>query len=307
MRALDKKRHGCEKRIAVNKSWEGYMPEKIKVIIGPTAVGKTKYSIEQALKEGAEIISADSMQVYRQMDIGTAKPSSSEMHGVRHHLLDFINPDEDWNLHLFLQKARELLDKGKKYIVVGGTGLYIKALTHNYQTPLPTSIIAENRLLEALNTEGLASLYERLKVVDEATAEKVSPNDKFRIIRALAAYESSGIPISKQRNMDKDYYERFEITCLNMPRAVLYQRIEDRVDNMVSNGLLEEVSELLKRGYGESLSSMQALGYKEMIICLKGLLPFEEAVALIKKRTRNFAKRQLTWFRSFPAVKWLDL
>ncbi|MDD4528041.1 MAG: tRNA (adenosine(37)-N6)-dimethylallyltransferase MiaA [Candidatus Margulisbacteria bacterium] len=283
--------------------------KKIPVIIGATSVGKTNYSIGFALENNLEIISADSMQVYKQMNIGTAKPTKEEMGGINHHLMDIINPDEEWNLFKFVKQARQLLFATEKnYLVVGGTGLYIKALINNYGAPesLPDEIL-RSKYLAISSEKGVEALHNLLKGVDAVSAEKIKPRDEFRIIRALEVYEQTGIPFSQQKNMDTSFADKFRLICLDMDRALLYKRIGERVDKMVEKGLFTEVQMLLDKGYSKELTSMQALGYKEVIMHFEGLLSKADCLELIKKKTRNFAKRQLTWYRSFPNVEWITL
>ncbi len=283
--------------------------KKIPVIIGATSVGKTSYSIKFAKENGLEVISADSMQVYKYMNIGTAKPSKAEMGGVVHHLIDIIKPDEEWNLFKFAKRARKLIfETEKDYVVVGGTGLYIKSLIYNFAAP-ESSPSDEIRLkYQSISLEkGVEELYRLLKEVDPVSAEKVKPRDEFRIVRALEVYEQTGLPFSEQKNMDISFADKFQLICLDMDRAILYKRIGQRVDQMVEMGLFKEVTELLAKGYSKDLTSLQALGYKEVIMHFDGQLSKDECIELIKKRTRNFAKRQLTWYRSFPNVEWVSV
>ncbi len=282
---------------------------RIPIIIGATSVGKTKYSIEFALENNLEIISADSMQVYKYMDIGTAKPTKEEMAGINHHLMDIIEPDEEWNLFKFAKQARQLLfETDKKYVVVGGTGLYIKSLINNYAAPesSPNEELRSKYLVVSAK-QGVEELHRMLQRVDSVSAEKIKPRDEFRIIRALEVFELTGIPFSEQKNMDTSFAENFRLICLDMDRALLYKRIGERVDRMVEMGLFVEVQGLLAKGYSKDLTSLQALGYKEVIMHFEGLFSKDDCIELIKKKTRNFAKRQLTWYRSFPNVEWLTL
>lgn len=282
---------------------------KTKIIIGPTAIGKTKYAIELASKLDAEIISADSMQVYRHMNIGTAKPTKKELSKVKHHFISIINPDELWSLISFTRKACTLLkNKRKSYVVVGGTGLYIRALIYNFQTPeLTISPEIRKKLRQKLKDNGLDSLYQTLAQIDSLAAKRISSNDEYRIIRALEVYEQTGESFSKLQKQDYSFAKNFEITCLNTDRNIVYERINQRVDVMLQQGLIDEVQFLLKKGYSKKLNSLKALGYKEVIAYLDGELSLEESIELIKKRTRNFAKRQLTWYRSFPDINWVEV
>lgn len=283
---------------------EGCIP----IIIGPTAIGKTRFSIEMALNSGRDIVSADSMQVYRLMDIGTAKPDKAELSQVKHHLINIRMPDEEWNLHSFLQAVEELNLKPEKHMIVGGTGLYIRALIQEFQMPNITSdpklrVSLRDRML----SEGLNSLYAELKVVDPVSAETIHPNDEYRIIRALEVFYSSGKPLSTLRGHRSTQSDRYQLICLHADRAIVYQRIERRVHNMFEKGLIDEVRMLLDKGYDPELSSLQALGYKEVIQHLKGELNYEETIELVKIRTRHFARRQLTWYRRFKNTDWIDI
>lgn len=283
--------------------------KKIPIIIGATSVGKTKYSMEFAVENSLEVISADSMQVYKYMDIGTAKPTKQEMGNIKHHLIDIINPDEEWNLFKFAKKARKLLfETSKEYVVVGGTGLYIKALIYNFSAPdfFPNDKIRLKYQSISLE-KGVEELYRILQQIDPVTALKLKPRDEFRIVRALEVYEQTGLPLSAQQEMDVSFADNFRLICLDMDRALLYKRIELRVDQMVELGLFEEVMGILEKGYKKELISLQALGYKEVIMYLDGQLSKDNCIELIKRKTRNFAKRQLTWYRSFPNVEWVSV
>jgi tRNA dimethylallyltransferase len=282
--------------------------QKNPIIIGPTAVGKTKYAIEFAQQHNVEIISADSMQVYKYMDIGTAKPSKEEMKGTPHHLIDFIEPNEEWNVFMFKEKAKKLLfETNKKYVIVGGTGLYIRTLIYDFSGAKVSSSPSYRAELEQVATsQGVEKLYDTLCQTDPVGAENISSTDEYRIIRALEVFHLTGIPFSKQQKMDIDFAKNFELICLNTDRDKLYENINKRVDVMIEKGLIDEVIFLLNKGYNKKLVSMQALGYKEVVMYLETLITKDEAIELIKKRTRNFAKRQLTWYRSFPDVKWID-
>jgi len=286
---------------------------KLLIILGPTAVGKTALSIEAAKVLAGEIISADSMQVYKGMNIGTAKPGKKEFSQILHHLIDIILPSKEWSVADFIERANELIPRiikrGSLPIIVGGTGLYLNAFLEGFEFP----IIPANKVLrEALEKEaqklGSETLHKRLKKVDKKAAEKINPNDLKRIIRALEVYEQTGKPISKlqkKRPATKKY--NIKIIGLNMDRKKLYKRIEERVDNMIKAGLIDEVKRLIDAGYSKNLPSMQALGYKEAIGYLEGKYGKEEMIKLLKKNTRNFARRQLVWFRRLKDVKWLDV
>jgi tRNA dimethylallyltransferase len=295
------------------------MPPGLYIIIGPTAAGKTSYAINLAKKlvgppfkvghgrgrrrRGAgEIISADSMQVYKGMNIGTAKPTPREMQGVPHHLISIKRPDEEWNVSMFVEEANRLIAdirrRGKIPIIVGGTGLYIWTFLEGFSFPLAPSNPKIRARLEKFSPE---KLYARLKRIDPAAAAKIHPHDKKRIIRALEVFELTGKRISDLHEVSSPDLTSTnvapKIIFLNPVREKLYKKIEARVDKMIKKGLAKEVRGLLKKGYAKSLNAFQALGYKEIIGYLEGKCSLDEAVALIKKRTRHFARRQLVWFR----------
>jgi len=278
----------------------------LKIIYGPTAVGKTAYAIDLALTHNAEIISADSMQIYRGMDIGTAKPTAAERAQVKHYLVDVVNPDEDFSVAQFIQYCQHDMEKisakGKNILIVGGTGLYLNALINGYNFP---PIQKDDQLRKQLETEakenGLIVLHKRLQKIDPESALKIHPNDEFRIVRALEIFELTGKPKSQIATKGNSILPKdFELVELKMDRDKLYERINLRVDEMFQKGLVEEVKMLLEK-YSPDLTSMQALGYKEVVKYLKNELTLEECVDLVKQGTRNFAKRQLTWFRSFES------
>lgn len=283
-------------------------------IVGPTAVGKTRISIAAALKTGGEIISGDSMQVYRYMNIGTAKPSSKERKGVPHHLIDILNPDESFSAADFQKNAFQVIpdicSRGRLPILAGGTGLYLKAIVDQYDFGESTANWElREKLRKQANLYGNDHLYRRLKKVDPKSAEKIHFNDLKRIIRALEVYLTTGKKISSQG--EKPPEERFPlktlIVGLTMNRGRLYERIEQRVEQMMNQGLVEEVKGLLERGYSPQLVSMQGLGYRHMVKFLQGRYTKEEAVELLKRDTRRFAKRQLTLFRRNNKIFWIDL
>jgi len=278
------------------------------VILGPTAAGKSAFSIEQAQKLNGEIISADSMQVYRGMDIGTAKLAEKDRRGIPHHLIDIRNPDEEWAVANFVGEAirisGDLATRGKTSIVVGGTGLYLWALLKGYSFPISP---ADKELRARLEKETTPILYSRLSIVDSLAAGRIHPNDKKRIIRALEVFELTGKRMSElQGKRTQNTEHGAQIIGLNPPREELYARIEQRVDDMINKGLIEEVQSLLEKGYSRELNSMQALGYKETIEYLDGRWSKEKMILELKKRTRNFAKRQMTWFRRFENVDWRE-
>ncbi|MDA8353590.1 MAG: tRNA (adenosine(37)-N6)-dimethylallyltransferase MiaA [Firmicutes bacterium] len=285
--------------------------EALLVIIGPTAVGKTKLSLELAQSFRGEIISGDSMQVYRYMDIGTAKASPEERKGIPHHLIDRFDPDYPFSVEEFQRLADELITeinkRGHLPMLVGGTGLYVQAVTHGYRLPGVQEDPAFREEMHRLADEkGNQALHARLQQVDPEAAERLHPNDRRRTIRALEIHRAMGKPLSQIQRADPPDRRTLWIG-LTMPRELLYQRIDQRVDQMMEQGLLDEVAALRRMGYDTDLVSMQALGYKELMMHLKGEMTLEEAVRLIKGRTRKFAKRQLSWFRRLTEIHWFDM
>jgi len=287
--------------------------KKVIFIIGPTAAGKSDLALKLAKKLGGEIISADSMQVYRGMDIGTAKPSREELKEVKHYLIDSIMPDEPWSVSDFIDNVRDLtkmiVKKSKIPIIVGGTGLYINSLLEGYSFPVIRKDEKIRRMLEEeAGLYGSAMLHERLKDIDRTAAENIHPNDKKRIIRALEVYEITGKPISKLREKGKSVLPYPAVLIgLKMDREKLYKRIDSRIDGMLERGLIEEVRKLIKKGYDRSFTSMEAIGYKEVIGYIRGECSYDEMAEKLKRNTRNFAKRQMTWFKRFKNVEWFDV
>jgi tRNA dimethylallyltransferase len=284
----------------------------ILIILGPTATGKSSLAIELSKELNGEIISADSMQVYRKMDIGTAKPSREDLSSTPHHLIDIKEPDEPWTVSDFTEHAAKLISeiqkKDKLPIIAGGTGLYLNAFLEGFSFPItPADLKLRARLEKIADEKGSKSLWEKLKGADPRAAEKISENDKKRIIRALEVYETTGKPISdlQKKSSVRDKYNVVMIG-LNIEREKLYERINKRVDDMISSGLVQEVKSLMEAGYDKKLNSMQALGYKEMIDHIEDKMGLPETVELIKRKTRNFARRQMTWFRRFDDVQWFD-
>jgi len=283
-------------------------------IVGPTAVGKTDIAIECALALGGEIVSADSMQVYRGLDLGTAKPTAAQLARVPHHLIDIVNPDEEFSVALYKEKAEAAIDeifrRGKQPILVGGSGLYVRAIIGRWgMTAVPRDAALRKRLQDEAQEKSLAALHDRLTQVDPEAAAKITPADEKRIIRALEVYELTGLPISHFHRLDRARAPRYNpiVVGLSLPRPVLYARIEARIDKMLQAGLLEEVKSLKERGYHAGLVSMKALGYAHLLAHLAGETSLEEAIARFKRDTRRFAKRQMTWFRAEPGVQWLDM
>lgn len=283
------------------------------ILTGPTAVGKTALSIALAKSINGEIVSADSMQVYRHMDIGSAKITAEEMAGVPHHLIDVMEPTEAFNVVIFQELAKEAMEeiygRGRIPILVGGTGFYIQAVLYDIDFTENDEDSSLRRELEELaRREGPEVLYEKLKSVDPAACESIHAHNVKRVIRALEFYEKTGQPISEhneaQRQKDSPY--RFAYFVLNDRREEIYKKIDARVDQMMAAGLVEEVRALREMGCTKDMVSMQGLGYKEILCCLEGELSQEEAVYLIKRDTRHFAKRQLTWFRREKDVIWVE-
>lgn len=287
---------------------------KMIILTGPTAVGKTELSIRLAKEIGGEIISADSMQVYRGMDIGTAKITEDEMQGVRHHLINCLNPDEEFNVAIFQKLAREaahdIACRGMIPVLTGGTAFYIQALLYGIDfNEEEHDDSFRNAMYEiGTNEEGKKRLHAMLCEVDKEYADTVHYNNMKRVVRALEYNHYTGRKFSEyneQQRMREAEYD-FCYFVLNDERAHLYERINKRVDIMVTNGLVEEVKALKDRGYADDLVSMQGVGYKEVIEYINGTITLEESIELIKKNTRHFAKRQLTWFRKEDDVIWVD-
>jgi len=288
-------------------------PESSLVIItGPTCSGKTDLSIALAEPLKAEIISADSMQVYRYMDIGTAKPTQQQQARVRHHLINVVNPDEPFSAALFATMAdavaRELDQKGRPVFVVGGTGLYIKALTRGLFAGKEQEGLVRERISKEAKSLGLGRLYRRLQKVDPAAAARIHPNDTYRILRALEVHQVTGKPISHLQRVHgfRDLRYRTIKIGLIPERDILYDRIDRRVDMMLARGLLGEVKRLLNQGYASGLKSMQSIGYRHMADYLLGHTPWDETIRLFKRDTRRYAKRQITWFRADPDILWVQ-
>lgn len=283
------------------------------VLTGPTAVGKTKLSIALAKAVGGEIISADSMQVYRHMDIGSAKIRPEEMQGVPHFLVDAFMPDEEFHVVKFQEYAKrymkEIWARGNVPILVGGTGFYIQAVLYDIDfTESRENSKLRAQLEQFAKEQGVHKLHERLAAIDEKAALEIHPHNIKRMIRAIEFYEQTGEKISehneKERQKESPYNSAYFV--LNEERQVLYQRIEKRVDEMMGQGLLQEVTKLKNMGYTKDMTSMQGLGYKEILDALEGDISLDEAVYRIKRDTRHFAKRQLTWFKRERGIIWID-
>ena len=291
---------------------QGSQYPRLVVISGPTGVGKTGLSLKLAARYGAHVVNADSLQVYRYMDIGTAKPTPEEQAAAVHHLLDVVDPDENFDAAAYLGLARPLIDdlvrQGIPILVVGGTGLYLRSLVQGLFEGPGRDPAVRSRLEAEAKEHGREALHARLEKADPTTAARLHPRDKVRVVRALEVYELTGRPISEfqaqHRLGDKPYEVLF--VCLNLPRQELYARIEARTLQMFDLGLLEEVESLLARGYSPDLKPLRSIGYKEAVRHLQGRFSLEETIREIMKQTRRFAKRQLTWFRAQPEVHWVS-
>ncbi len=288
------------------------MKPKVIVICGPTASGKTSLSIEVAKKIDGEIISCDSMQIYKDMNIGTAKPTVEEMQGIPHYMLDFVLPSERYSVADFKEAAtdriEDILKREKVPIIVGGTGLYVDALTKNITYPeIEIDLEYRKQLEELIKENGLESLYEEAKKIDEKAMQTISKNDKKRIMRVLEIYHQTGktkTQLESESRLSPPPYE-YIVFAINMEREKLYERINKRVDIMIDQGLIEEVKALTKK-YEEFPTAMQGLGYKEVVSYLKKEITKEEMIEKLKMETRRYAKRQLTWFRKDENIKWID-
>lgn len=283
------------------------------ILTGPTAVGKTALSVKLAKVINGSIISADSMQVYRGMDIGSAKVTKEEMGGIKHYLIDVLEPDEEFHVVCFQQMAKEAMaeiyQEGKIPILTGGTGFYIQSVLYDIDFTSQQEDIAYRERLEQLAKEqGNEALHAMLQEVDPVSAEKIHANNVKRVIRALEFYEKTGMPISEHNEKEaaKESPYTFCYFVLNDDRQRLYDRIELRIDQMLEQGLVDEVRKLKEKGYHKEMVSMQGLGYKEILAWLDGEISYEEAVYILKRDTRHFAKRQLTWFRREKDVIWVD-
>jgi len=294
---------GC---LAYNK----YMIKLI-ALIGPTAVGKTQLSHKLAQKFGFEIVSCDSIQVYTGMDIGTAKPSPEEIEKYNYHMLNIVTPDYHYSAGEYAHDAEKVIEgitkRGAFPLVSGGSGLYLDALIYGISSMPKADLKFRKKLKQEALKKGNAFLHELLNEIDPVSAKKIHSNDLKRVIRALEVYRLSGEQLSEIQKMEKAIKNyKYLLIGLNRKRDELYERVEARVDKMFEEGLVEEVRTLLDEGYSSELSSFQALGYKEIAQYLKGKLDLEEAKEKVKKNTRNFAKRQMTYFRKNKEIKWFD-
>ena len=288
------------------------MKPKIVFIAGPTGAGKTQLALAIAQKIDAEIVAADSMQIYRAMDIGTAKPTPQEQALVPHHLLDILDPDQDFSAANYQNLARKAIDsilvRKKKVLVCGGTGLYIKCLIHGFFPGANGDREIDQKLREQEAQRGKGYLYHELTKVDPVSARRIHPKDLFRIIRALEVYHLTGLPISQHHEnhaFKETKYEYLQIG-IQWDRSPLYDRINRRCEQMLKDGFIEEVRSLRDRGYHSELKSMQSLGYRHMNAFLDNKISLEEALSTMKRDTRRFAKRQLTWFRADASIVWVE-
>jgi tRNA dimethylallyltransferase len=287
------------------------MKPKLVIILGPTAAGKSEMAVALAANIGAEIINADSQQVYRCMNLGTGKPSRADRERVAHHLIDVVDPDEEFNVAIFRRLALEAIDnihlRGKRAVVCGGTGLYLKALTRGLFVGPEQDPEVRSQLAREIQEKGLGALYQRLVEIDPATHSRIHPNDRQRIIRALEVYRLTGKPMSQWQQEHGFGDEPFDTLKIGLQRerVELYELINRRCDQMIGDGLLNEVRDLAAKGYSLNLKPLQSVGYRQMGLVLQGLLRIEQAVEEMKQETRHLAKRQLTWFRQDHEIRWL--
>ncbi len=288
-----------------------HVPQAL-VIAGPTAAGKTEVALALAHRLPAEIVSADSRQIYRGMDIGTAKPSAAQLGQVPHHFIDIRNPDEWYTAGEYGRAARgvvgEIMRRGKTPIVVGGSGFYLQALLEGFSVALPSDLRLRAQLQQRLQDEGAPALHRELAQIDPAAAARLHPHDGHRIVRALEVHRLSGVTLTElQQRASEPPAFRYRFFCLTLERHRLYARINRRVLGMLEAGLLEECRQLLARGYSPHLNALQTVGYQEAFQFLNGEISHEEMVTLIQRHTRQYAKRQLTWFRRRPHCEWLEI
>lgn len=283
------------------------------VVAGPTASGKTDLALKLAKKNNGEIINADSMQIYKYMDIGTAKPSVEERQGVPHHLLDFVHPNDNFSVAKYCELAhktiKDIYDRGKTPIMVGGTGLYIDSVVNNIQfADVPSDKEYCESLYEEARKSGNEYIYKKLQTIDPKACEKISVNDTKRIIRALEVFHTTGKNITWHNEMSRSVPSPYNATyyAINHNRDKLYDRINKRVDIMIEKGLIDEVKYILSLGVSKDCTSMQAIGYKEIVMYLDGEISLDKAIDMIKQGSRRYAKRQLTWFNANKNIKWLN-
>ena len=288
------------------------MGKRVIVIVGPTCSGKTYLSIQLAKIINGQIISADSRQIYKKLNIGTAKPTPSELKKVKHYFIDILEPDEDYNANDFSDEAERVIDninkKNKIAIVVGGSGLYVKALIDGIVESADKDEGLRKKLLKQRENFGNESLYNELKEIDPVSADKMLPQNWKRVMRALEVYYLTGKPIW-QHHLDQEKKSKYEYQQVGLlwDRNTLYKNIDNRVDKMIRNRLVNEVKSLLAQGYNKNLNSLNTVGYKEIISYLEGEISLERAIELIKRNTRRYAKRQITWFKADKRIKWYNV
>ena len=288
------------------------MTSRLPCLLGPTAVGKTEIAIQLAQHLDAEIVSVDSRQIYRQMDIGTAKPTAEEQQAARHHLIDCVDISQTFSVADYQSLAdaaiADIQNRGKRVLLVGGAGLYFRAVVDGLFEGPGADPLRRERLEQEAAQHGVDILHERLRACDPASADRIHPNNLVRVIRALEVYELTGIPMSQHQQQWHQGSQRYPFIafCLTLPRALLYRRIEQRVDVMLANGLIAEVESLLAAGHARDTPALRSFGYKELIAYLDGECTYLKAVEQLKQNTRRFAKRQLTWFRGDTRIEWVD-
>ncbi len=288
------------------------MNSKLLCLLGPTAVGKTEIAIQLAQHLDAEIVSVDSRQIYRQMDVGTAKPTPQEQQAARHHLIDCVDISQPFSVADYQSLAdaaiTDIQNRGKQVLLVGGAGLYFRAVVDGlFEGPAANPSIRK-RLEQEASQQGVDVLHNRLRTCDPESADRIHPNNLIRVIRALEVYELTGIPMSEHQQQWQSENQRYPFNAfgLTLPRELLYHRIEQRVDIMLANGLITEVESLLTAGYSRETYALQSFGYRELIEYLDGKCTYVEAIKQLKQNTRRFAKRQLTWFRKDTRIEWID-
>ncbi len=288
------------------------MNSKLLCLLGPTAVGKTEIAIQLAQHLDAEIVSVDSRQIYRQMDVGTAKPTPQEQQAARHHLIDCVDISQPFSVADYQSLAdatiTDIQNRGKQVLLVGGAGLYFRAVVDGlFEGPAANPSIRKQLEQEA-SQQGVDVLHNRLRTCDPESADRIHPNNLIRVIRALEVYELTGIPMSEHQQQWQSENQRYPFNAfgLTLPRELLYHRIEQRVDIMLANGLITEVESLLTAGYSRETYALQSFGYRELIEYLDGKCTYVEAIKQLKQNTRRFAKRQLTWFRKDTRIEWVD-
>ena len=288
------------------------MKSQLLCLLGPTAVGKTEISIQLAQRLNAEIVSVDSRQIYRQMDIGTAKPTPEEQQTARHHLIDCVDITQPFSVADYQALADaaiiDIQNRDKQVLLVGGAGLYFRTIIDGLFKGPGADVSLRKRLKQEAEQHGVDTLHNRLRACDPESAERIHPNNLTRVIRALEVYELTGTPMSEHQQQWQHGNQRYPFIAygLTMPREILYRRIEQRVDIMLADGLITEVESLLAAGYSRDTFALQSFGYKELIAYLDGKCTYIEAINQLKQNTRRFAKRQLTWFRKDERIKWID-